>query len=119
MNYYTLREVCEIASVSRRAIQGYEKIGLVKPAAKNERGYLLYDSKGVDRIKTIRLFQQFGFALKEIVVIIDVDQAEQKRYLEKQLSLLEEDAAAKREIICKIKGVIQQLSIQTEGEMSV
>ena len=37
----TLHEVCEAFGVSRRAIQGYEKAGLVSASGKNERGYLL------------------------------------------------------------------------------
>lgn len=39
----TLKEVCLLAKVSRRAIQGYEKAGLVSATGKNKRGYLLYD----------------------------------------------------------------------------
>lgn len=39
----TLREVCDTYGVSRRAVQGYEKAGLISASQKNERGYLLYD----------------------------------------------------------------------------
>lgn len=51
----TLRELCEHTGVSRRAIQGYEKAGLMTAAIKNERGYLLYDSNAQDRVRMIRL----------------------------------------------------------------
>ena len=34
----TLRELCDSLGVSRRAVQGYEKAGLVSPEGKNERG---------------------------------------------------------------------------------
>ena len=38
----TLRQVCTELNVSRRAVQGYEKAGLVAPSGKNKYGYLLY-----------------------------------------------------------------------------
>ena len=41
----TLRELCDSLGVSRRAVQGYEKAGLVSPEGKNERGYLLYSGE--------------------------------------------------------------------------
>lgn len=34
----TLREVCNKTGVSRRAIQGYEKVGLVLSSGKNKYG---------------------------------------------------------------------------------
>lgn len=43
MDELTLRQVCSVVNVSRRAVQGYEKMGLVSATNKNERGYLLYD----------------------------------------------------------------------------
>ena len=32
----TLREVCDLLGVSRRAVQGYEKVGLVEPSGRNK-----------------------------------------------------------------------------------
>lgn len=116
MNSYTLREVCEIVGVSRRAIQGYEKAGLVKPSGKNNRGYLLYNEEKVQRISTIRMFQQFGFTVKEIGVIIDGEKEDIKKALEGKLIQLEEDTAAQQEIIQKIKKLIENLTTQTGGK---
>ena len=49
----TLRQVCRITGVTRRSIQGYEKAGLVHPSGHNERGYLLYNAEGIQRIQKI------------------------------------------------------------------
>lgn len=57
----TLREICAAANVSRRAVQGYEKAGLVKPSGKTKRGYLIYDEKTQERIRKIKLYQELGF----------------------------------------------------------
>lgn len=67
----TLREVCAAAKVSRRAVQGYEKAGLVAATGHNDRGHLLYDESALRRIVKIKMYQEFGFTVKEIVKIID------------------------------------------------
>ena len=65
-NGMTLREVCRTCHVSRRAVQGYEKHGLVRPTGRSERGYLLYDAAAQQRIRQIKRYQEFGFRVKEI-----------------------------------------------------
>lgn len=71
MKQVTLREVCMVTGVTRRAIQGYEKIGIVSASGKNKYGYLLYDEAMIERIQTIRQYQEFGFSVKEIKVLLE------------------------------------------------
>lgn len=71
MSEMTLREVCQNLGVSRRAVQGYEKAKLVSASRKTDSGYLLYNVASRERIKQIKLFQDMGFSIKEIVEIID------------------------------------------------
>lgn len=71
MTEMTLREVCRTIDVSRRAVQGYEKVKLVSATGKTESGHLLYNDSAVCRIKRIKLFQDMGFTIKEIQTIID------------------------------------------------
>lgn len=70
MEKITLREVCNRVGVSRRAIQGYEEVGLVVSSGKNKYGYLLYDEAEVEKIRHIKQYQDFGFKVKEIVVLM-------------------------------------------------
>ena len=60
-NLKTLREICNILEVTRRAVQGYEKAGLVAPSERNKYGYLIYNEIEQERIKKIKLYQQFDF----------------------------------------------------------
>lgn len=108
MDTMTLREVCDTFGVSRRAIQGYEKAGLISPFGKNERGHLLYDGKSQERIKQIRMFQQIGFTLKEIGEIIDASEAVRKRALEKQLDRLEEEKEQMETLITEVYRMIDE-----------
>lgn len=71
MEVMTLREICEALEVSRRAVQGYEKAGLVSATDRNKYGHLLYDEAAMLRIKQIKFYQQLGFSIKEIIDIIN------------------------------------------------
>lgn len=72
MQKKTLREVCIMVGVTRRAVQGYEKIGLVASSGKNKYGYLLYDEEAIEKIRTIKQYQEFGFKVKEIKELLEV-----------------------------------------------
>ena len=84
----TLRELCEHTGVSRRAIQGYEKAGLMTAAAKNERGYLLYDSNAQDRVRMIRLLQNLEFSIKEITELENMSKDEVRREVDIHITKL-------------------------------
>lgn len=90
MKNMTLREIDIAFGISRRAIQGYEKAGLVCADGKNERGHLLYNEISQKRIKQIRLLQQIGFTIKEIKSLIDSPNDILKSALENQIKKLEQ-----------------------------
>lgn len=109
MSNMTLREVCEMTKVSRRAIQGYEQAGLVVASARTERGYLLYDERTQQRIQQIKLFQDLGFSVKEIAGIIEAPKDELKSALETKISMLQEKGEKIEVLIIKAKKLIEQL----------
>lgn len=84
----TLREICETLGVSRRALQGYEKAGLVTATGRNKYGHLLYDDDARVRIEKIKFYQQLGFSIKEISDIIDAPNVVVKNTLEQQVQKL-------------------------------
>ena len=87
----TLHELCDTVGVSRRAVQGYEKEGLVEASDRNKYGHLLYDEKTQLRIAQIRLYQQFGFKVKEIKELLDAPGAVVKEALEHQVIHMKEE----------------------------
>ncbi len=91
MQEATLREVCAKYEVSRRAVQGYEKAGIVKATGKNKMGYLLYDDAAQERIGTICMYQKMGFSIREIKEIIDAPRISIIPILENQMKKLEEE----------------------------
>lgn len=109
MSTMTLREVCEVTRVSRRAIQGYEQAGLVAATARNERGHLLYDEMSRERIQRIKLFQDLGFSVKEIAGIIDAPKHRLKEELETKIRALEKKGEEIEVLIGKARQLIDLL----------
>lgn len=105
----TLREVCTATNVSRRAVQGYEKAGLVSASGKTNRGYLIYDEETQDRIQQIRLYQQLGFSIKEIKEIIDAPNDVIKAALEVQVVRLREQGENIEVLIRQAHELIEKL----------
>jgi len=105
----TLREICVAAGVTRRAVQGYEKAGLVAPTGKTARGYLLYDMNSQERIKLIRLYQQLGFSIKDIKEIIDASNDTKKKALEDRIEKLKEEGNNIENLIDKAYELIEML----------
>ena len=61
MQEMTLKEVCKKIGVTRRAVQGYEKAGLVSFSGKNKYGYLLYDEVAIEKIRIVLCIQSLAF----------------------------------------------------------
>ena len=109
MNQKFLRDVCAETGVTRRALQGYEKAGLVSAAGKNKYGYLLYDDAGIERIKQIRFLQRIGFSIREIRDLIDAPPAHQKEALLVQVEKLEAHIGEVSELIRTIRQYISKM----------
>ena len=98
----TLKEVYNHVGVTRRAVQGYEKAGLVKPIDKNKYGHLLYDDNAIEKIKETKKYQDFGFSIKEIKVLQALPEVEYLEKLKSQLMLLQSEMQ-------KLKSSIEEL----------
>ena len=85
----TVHEVSELAGVSIRTLQYYDKIGLLNPAARTDAGYRLYDEADLARLQQILLFRELEFPLEDIRRIVDSPDFDRKRALQQQIELLE------------------------------
>ena len=84
----TVHEVSKLTGVSIRALQYYDKIGLLKPACYTEAGYRLYDDEQLKTLQQILFFRELEFPLKEIKKIIQSSSFDKDKALEQQIELL-------------------------------
>lgn len=84
----TVHEVSELAGVSIRTLQYYDKIGLLHPTGYTDAGYRLYDDTDLERLQHILLFRELEFPLKDIKAIMSSPDFDRSKALEQQIELL-------------------------------
>ena len=85
----TVHEVCDLTGVSVRALQYYDRIGLLPPAGHTDAGYRLYVEAALERLQQILLFRELQFPLKDIRAILDSPGFDRDKALEQQITLLQ------------------------------
>ena len=84
----SVHEVSELTGVSIRALQYYDKIGLLHPANYTEAGYRMYDGKNLEKLQQILLFRELEFSLTDIKTILENPNFDREKALEQQIEML-------------------------------
>src|SRR5215212_3943892 len=67
-----IQEVAAEVALTTRSIRYYEEVGLLKPAARSEGAYRLYDADDIERLRFIKgLRDDAGFSLAEIGQLLE------------------------------------------------
>ena len=67
-----IQEVASELGLTTRAIRYYEEIGLLKPAARSDGAFRLFDADDLDRLRFIKgLRDDAGFSLSEISALLE------------------------------------------------
>ena len=106
-----VRDVSIISGLSRRTLQYYDEIDLLKPAAIKPSGYRLYDDSCLERLWRILFYKELGFSLDEIKKILETNPDIEKKLMEKHRQLLIE----KQE---KLTRIIKSAGSITDGIFS-
>lgn len=76
---FKIHEVAAEVGTTARAVRYYEELGLLKPAARSQGAYRLYDADDVERLRFIKgLRDDAGFSLAEIGALLE-DEAARSR----------------------------------------
>lgn len=65
-NFYKVKDLCELTSISVRTLHFYDKIGLLKPSHITSSSHRLYTDKELKRLKKIIALQYMGLKLEQI-----------------------------------------------------
>lgn len=84
----TVKEISDLTGISARTLHYYDEIGLLKPTAKSEAGYRLYDDKALEKLQQILFFREFDIPLKQIKAIMEDSTLETNQILQMQRKML-------------------------------
>ena len=108
----TVKEISQITGISVRTLHYYDEIGLLKPTAKTEAGYRLYDDKALETLRQILFFREFDIPLKKIRSLLDAPDLDERQIHKMQKQMM----TAKRDRIDRMIASIDNI-LKGEHEM--
>ena len=94
-----IQEVADEVGLTARSVRYYEELGLLKPAARSEGDYRLYDETDVERLRFITgLRDDAGFSLAEIAQLLEDEAARERGHAAYHATT---DPAERKRILCE------------------
>ena len=109
----TINEVSKLSGVTVRALQYYDKIGLLAPAKVKENGYRVYDGTSLETLQQILFFKELGFELSKIAKIMKDENFDRVEALKNHKKILELKANRLKDMI-----LLTEKMIKGENNMS-
>jgi DNA-binding transcriptional MerR regulator len=74
-----IQEAAAEVGLTARSVRYYEELGLLRPAARSDGDYRLYDASDLDRLRFIKgLRDDAGFSLAEISQLLEAEEARER-----------------------------------------
>ena len=83
-----IKDVSRITGLSKRTLQYYDDLGLVK-AERTRENYRLYSDEDLRKLWEILVYKEMGFQLREIAEMLDWDETAVRQCLENRLRAIE------------------------------
>lgn len=91
-------ELAALANLTVRTLHHYDNVGLLRPSARSDAGYRLYDRDDVARLHRIQALRAFGLSLADIALTLDSPAGSPLAIVDRQLEALETRMAEARRL---------------------
>ena len=115
----SLRQIREKTGISRKAIQGYEKHGLIKASGKDRYGHLLYEEAALRKIIRIRFFQKLDFTVSQIATFIDLPDEALMKILGGRKDELKKKIAKLKKLSEEIDALLEEKILDEEAILKI
>lgn len=85
-----IKEVSEMAGISRRALQYYDDKGIL-PVSRSKENYRLYDDEAIESLWEVLFCREMGFGLEEIRLYLDLSLSDRERILDDRIETMVRD----------------------------
>ncbi len=85
---YSVSQLSQLAGVSVRTLHYYDKVGLLKPQVRSDKGYRFYGYQQLVRLQQILIYRELDFSLEQIATLLNSEDDDLLTSLENQRLLL-------------------------------
>lgn len=117
LSTYSVQELAKLANTSRRTLQYYDDIGLLRAERTGNKEYRRYDKEHLLRLQQILFFRELDFSLKEISKIMNSPQFDMRKALEDHRALIQIRRKRLDDLIRTIDGTIIRLQANKDKKM--
>lgn len=114
---YTVKQLADVAGVTRRTLHHYDQIGLLQPSAVGANGYRYYDADAALRLQQILFFRELDLSLEAIRELLDAPDFDVLRALDKHRAALRQRARRLNQLIDTIDHT--RMHLRGQIEMSI
>ncbi|WP_198116421.1 MerR family transcriptional regulator [Massilia rhizosphaerae] len=111
-------ELAALANLTVRTLHHYDSIGLLRPSARSDAGYRLYDRDDVARLHRIQALRAFGLSLADIALTLDSPAGSPLAIVDRQLEALETRMAEARRLRDQLLRVRAELVLGSAPDLS-
>lgn len=110
-------ELAKRTGLTVRALHYYDSIGLLRPSARSDRGYRLYNRDDVARLHGIQTLRRMGVALVEVAQLLDGGAAALPAILARQITTLDQELARTRALRERV--IVMQAILASGGQPAI
>src|SRR5512147_3099846 len=90
---FKVGELAKRSGLTVRTLHHYDAIGLLRPSARSDSGYRLYNRNDVARLHQIQALRRFGLSLAEVGASLAGSGVDLVSIVERQIRMLDESIA--------------------------
>jgi DNA-binding transcriptional MerR regulator len=105
----TVGQVAERCGVTVRTLHHYDGIGLVVPSGRSRAGYRLYTDSDLTRLQDVVVYRRLGFALADIVALLDDPRADRVVHLRRQRTAVLAQVTRLNELVTALDHALEQV----------
>lgn len=111
-------ELAKRTGLTTRALHHYDDIGLLRPSARSDAGYRLYDRDDIARLHRIQALRRLDLSLADIAALLEGDSSDLQTLIAQQIALLDRQASRTIELRDRLKHLQAELADNEEPDLS-
>ena len=114
MEPFRIQEFAKLAGVTVRALHHYDRLKLLSPAHRSERGYRLYCRNDLGRLERILVLRYLGLSLREIASLLNTTAGSGTETLKATLARQRAALCERRDGLDRVLQVVEQTRKRAE-----